>query len=169
MIALALLALAVTSVSPGDSFTIAARRAISDLAQQELLGHYDVESIELLEVKDRDGEIGGPYPGYGLRTVRAALRATRNKSWSKNLNAGIPTWPECQTAVQLFVLCRPAGFRWSAEIEVDMVATIDGWRILSRNHRSLRRYPLAKYLICPADKPGATDGEIIKGCFAERR
>ena len=166
MIALTLLALAMTSPGAGDSLATPARAAITELVRQELLGHYDVESVELLEVKERDGELVGPFPGYGLRTVRAAVHVTRNQSWSRSLHEGMPDWPECDRAASLFLLCRPAGFRFRAEVEVEMAATTDGWRILSRNLRSLRRYPLEKYLICPADKPGATDGEIIRGCFA---
>ena len=166
MISLAALALVMAFVGSEDALSGDVKGAISDMAEAELLGHYDVEAVELLEVKGRDGEIGGAYPGYGLRTVRAVVHATRNKSWSKNLNPDIPTWPECESSTQLFLLCRPVGYRFLAEIEVDIALTTEGWKILSRNHRSMREYPLAKYLICPADKPGAKAKDIINGCFA---
>jgi hypothetical protein len=163
---LVVLVFAASSVAAGEPFEASASRAISDFVTQELSGHYDVESLELVEVRERDGEIGGPYPGYGFRTIQAIVVAVRNGQWSQSLNRGIPNTPECESEVELYLLCRTAGYKFTGQLEVDLVATTDGWKILSRLHRSLRRYPLSRYLHCAADKPGATDREIINGCFA---
>ena len=151
--------------SADDAFRSAAAREVHGFIETELWGHYDVLSVELVDVIDRTGEWGGPYPGYGFRSVTADFLAQRNASRDERLNEEIP--PRlCETEAELFLLCRPAGHELSGTLELDMVFTVDGWKILSRHHRSLQAYPLAGYLRChPDPRDPAVDAAVIRACF----
>ena len=70
----------------------------------------------------------------------------------------------CDGAVQLYLLCRPAGYVFTGTVDVDMVFTTDGWKILDRHHHSMIRHPLAGYLRCNA-VPEADDAAVIRSCF----
>jgi hypothetical protein len=153
------------AASPEEAFRAAAGEEIRRLIRDELWGHYDVESVSILEVTDHTGEWGTYSQGYGLRAVTARFRALRNGHWSASLNREIPR-SLCDSASQLYLLCRPQGHEFSGSVEVDMAFTVDGWRVLSRHHRNRRAFPLAKYLICRPDPLAPDpDRETIRACF----
>jgi hypothetical protein len=146
-----------------DPFRIAAREEIRAFIERELWGHYDILEVRLVEVEERDGGLGGALTDYDLRAVAAHFRAVRNDHWSEGLNRDLPR-QLCEESPQLWLLCRPAGHPLAGTVDLDMVFTTEGWRILSRHHRSLREYPLAGYLRC-ASGPESADRDVIRDCF----
>jgi len=164
--ALYLLILLLTAgAAPDDGFVAAASPELERLIETELLGHYDVDALSLVEVTDRTGEWGGEYPGYGLRSVVADFRARRNATWSAGLNRAVIE-PICDAHAELFLFCRPQGYAFAGTVEVDLAFTVDGWRVLSKHSRSLRAFPLAGYLRCRPD-PGDPDRNraVLRDCF----
>lgn len=162
--ALILLLLPMAAVQE-DPFASRARQEIERFVDQELWGHYDVQSVSVLEVHDHEGEWGHRHWNYGIRSVTARFRAERNAHWSEQLNPDLPA-DLCDTEALLYLLCRPTGYRFSGTLDLDMVFTVDGWKILSKHHRSLREYPLADYLDCQPDpRQPDRDAAIIRACF----
>ncbi len=72
-----------------DTFKPAAESEIQKLIYSELWGHYELELVSVLKIKDRAAEWGGFQNGYGLKTVTARFVAVRNTEWSENLNRAV--------------------------------------------------------------------------------
>lgn len=142
-------ALALVLLSPialaDDGREAAAEKEITKLIDDGLLGHYEVELVSVLGIKDRTGEWGGFKNGYGLITVTARFVAVRNARWSEHLNRTLAA--HCEEAGSVYVLCQPEGHEFSGNIEVDMAHTTDGWKVLNRNSRNLREFVLSGYLL----------------------
>lgn len=118
---------------------------IGDLIRHELWGHYDVLQVSILDTEDHTAEWGGAGNGYGIRRIVARFIATRNGEWHTNLNREVLADNCGNTGVWL--LCQPTGHRLEGKVEVDVVATIGGWKALSRNFRNRREFPLSNYLL----------------------
>lgn len=129
------------------TFEQVAEKEIRELIYNELWSHYDVVSVSILETKDHTAEWGGRRNGYGIKTVVAGFVATRNKEWHKNLNRKVVEASCNLSSNWLWVLCRPAGYKFEGKLEVDLVATNRGWKILSRNFRNRREFVLSNYLL----------------------
>lgn len=157
------LLLLLVAAAPDDPFRSAATQEIRELIHGELWEHYDVTSVSVIDVVDHTGEWGGYHHGYGIRTVATGFVAVRNASWNEGLNRQIPQHL-CDGEAELYLLCRPLGHEFSGIVEVDLAFTVDGWKVLSRNHRNRRRFPLANYLRCDIE-PLDDDAVLIRRCF----
>jgi hypothetical protein len=132
-------------VAAKDSFEQVAASQIQELIRNELWNHYDMEQISIQESKDHAAEWGGPKNGYGIKTVVANFVAIRNDKWHKNLNRK-SLEANCNNT-SVWLLCRPKGYRFEGKVEVDIVATTSGWKILSRNFRNRSEFVLSNYLL----------------------
>jgi hypothetical protein len=143
---LALVLIIISSAIPAaDTFESGAESEIRALIHSELWEHYDIEMVSVLETKDHTAEWGGYQNGYGLKTVIARFVAVRNRTWSENLNRSIAE--NCDQFSSVYLLCQPAGHKFTGKLEVDMAFTKDGWKILSRNFRNMREFSLSNYLL----------------------
>jgi hypothetical protein len=132
-------------VLAAEAFESAAESEIRELIHRELLGHYDIELVSLLEIKDHVGEWDGFQNGYGLKTVVARFAAVRNANWSRNLSRSVAE--NCGEVPSVYLLCQPTGHKFTGKVEVDLAFTKDGWKILSRNYRNMRAFSLSNYLL----------------------
>ena len=153
MLFLFLLILITPAIQAGDMFDKQVTKEIYQLVQYELWGHYDVEKVNILETRDHTAEWGGFKNGYGIKTVTASFATVRNDNWNNNLNKEV-LGETCDKS-DLWLLCQPQGHRFEGKVEVDVVSTTDGWKILNRNYRNMRRYVLSNYLIL--------DGKHLEG------
>jgi hypothetical protein len=146
-------------------FRSAAAKEITAFVENELLRHYDVHSLSLLSISDPQLSESDSGQEYVIRAVTARFSAVRNAHWSDQLNREIPK-QLCDSEVELYLFCRPNGHQFSGTLEVDMVFTVEGWKILSRHHRSLRAFPLSGHLDCDPD-PAERDPDlaVIRACF----
>ena len=150
-----------------DAFLDAATAEIERLIHDHLWGHYDVVSVSVLDTADRSSEWRNIFPRYGLRTVTASFVTVRNEHWSDGLNRDVVE-KSCGGVAQLFLLCRPPGYKFSGTLEADLAFTVDGWKVLSKHRNSLIAYPLADYLRCEPASPGSDatgDEDVLQRCF----
>ena len=122
-----------------------ARRIIS----QDLYGHYDIVSLQVLNVEAVGQQLGRDY---GLAKVTLEFSTQRNASRNPGLSpaafeAGgctpekVPAWFYLHCGV-------PAGHVFDGEMELLLVVEkADRWTAVSPNWRTLVSYPLQGYLI----------------------
>lgn len=148
------------------SFQTAAQEQVSAFVANQLWGHYDVLTVTILEAGESQTGADDLRRDYAFRSVLARFDAQRNEHWSESLNQNIPA-AICDSEAELFLACRPPGYRFFGTLSIDMVLTVEGWKILSRHHNSLQAYPLADYLLCDPDPENTdVDSAIIRACFA---
>lgn len=148
-------------LQPDSAFDFAVAAEIEQFIDSALLGHYDVETITIDDVVDRGDDLGAPLREYQVRRVTASFRAIRNAHWSASVNRDVPV--HLRDTAQLFLYFRPVGYTFGGTLDVDMARTVDGWKILSRHHRSLQPFPLAGYLHCGGEpRPDDSNLTIIR-------
>ena len=135
----------VSQVRGNETFHDDAEREIRGLINQELMGHYNVSNISILEVKEQSAGWDESYNYYGIRTVVASFLAIRNEEWHASLNRDVLA-DNCDKS-SVWLLCRPEGHRFEGKVKVDVVATVSGWKILNRNFRNIREFVLSGYLL----------------------
>lgn len=147
------------------SLEAAAQKEIAAFVVDQLWGHYEILSVTVLETGKSETGADDLRQDYAFRSVLARFDARRNEHWSDSLNPDIPS-ELCDSEAELFLACRPAGYRFSGTLRVDMVFTVEGWKIMGKHHNSLQAYPLADYLLCEPDHRRTDSGlEIIRACF----
>lgn len=160
------LAVAAATNAQAASFRAAAQAEISAFVVNQLWGHYDVLSVTVLETGEAETRADDLGRVYAFSSVLARFDTRRNEHWSESLNPNIPK-EICDSEAELFLACRPTGYRFSGTLRIDMVLTVEGWKIMSKHHNSLQAYPLADYLLCEPDpKHPDFDSAIIRACFA---
>ena len=144
-----------------------AEREARRILSQDLFGHYDIVSLQVLNVEGVGRQLGRDY---GLAKVTLEFSTRRNATQNPSLSptafeaggctpANVPAWFYLHCGV-------PTGHVFDGEMELLLVVEkSDRWTVVSPNWRTLLSYPLQGYLLLEG-KP--KEGYVLFPGQAER-